>query len=114
MTFRSNLERIAEIYGGIAIFSVDQGSTTHLAGVRAGDVLVAVNGRRVRRLAEYATARQLRSDLLELVVVRGGRTLTLWANIAAAGQANVCDNDNDLEPPARDRDLVTCAWRGAA
>jgi S1-C subfamily serine protease len=107
MTFRSNLERIAEIYGGIAIFSVDQGSSTHRAGVRAGDVLVAVNGRRVRKMAEYAVARATRRDVLELVVVRGGRTITLWAGIhPRAVRAQAAANDNDGS--------VTCPWRGAA
>jgi S1-C subfamily serine protease len=103
MNFRTNLERIAEIYGGIAIFSVDVGSTTHKAGVRAGDVLVAVNGRRVRKLAEYALARTLRRDLLELVVVRGGREIKLWAGLTQPARA---ENDNDGN--------VTCPWRGAA
>ena len=81
--FVDNLERMAEIYGGIAIFSVEPGSTTHRAGVRSGDILVAVNGRRVARLADYASARRLRDEVLELVVVRSGRTLTLWAGDAA-------------------------------
>ena len=106
MNFRSNLERIAEIYGGIAIFSVDAGSATHKAGVRAGDVLVSVNGRRVRKLAEYAAARTLRRDVLELVVVRSGRRITLWAGIAPPARP-VAENDND-------DGTVTCAWRGAA
>ena len=114
MTFRSNLERIAEIYGGIAIFSVDQGSSTHLAGVRAGDVLVAVNGRRVRRMSEYAAARTLRRDVLELVVVRGGRTITLWAGILPKGRA-ANDNENENENENENDDAtVTCPWRGAA
>jgi S1-C subfamily serine protease len=112
MNFRNNLERIAEIYGGIAIFSVDPGSATHRAGVRAGDVLVSVNGRRVRRLSEYATARGLRKEVLELVVVREGRTLTLWAGIHAtqAAQQPPADNDNG----AAESEGVTCRWRGAA
>jgi S1-C subfamily serine protease len=112
MTFRNNLERIAEIYGGIAIFSVDPGSATHRAGVRAGDVLVSVNGRRVRRLSEYATARGLRKDVLELVVVREGRTLTLWAGIhpTQAGKPPPAENDNG----AVESEGVTCRWRGAA
>ena len=111
MNFRNNLERIAEIYGGIAIFSVDPGSATHRAGVRAGDVLVSVNGRRVRRLSEYATARGLRKDVLELVVVRDGRTLTLWAGIHGIPNARTrpqADNDN------ASGDALTCRWRGAA
>lgn len=81
--FRDNLEKMAKIYEGIPVFSVQRGSTTHRAGVRAGDILVAVNGRRVRRLADYASARTRSRELLELVVVREGRTLTLWAGDAA-------------------------------
>ncbi len=98
--FVDNLERMAEIYGGIAIFSVEPGSTTHRAGVRSGDILVAVNGRRVARLSDYASARRLRDELLELVVVRGGRTLTLWAGHAALRR--------------RDRASVNCATIGRA
>jgi len=107
MSFRKNLERIAEIYGGIAIFSVDDGSITHRAGVRSGDVLVEVNGRRVKKLVEYAAARKLRRDLLELVVMRDGRMLRLWAGQQA--------NSNASEPPRDvDQENLTCPWRGAA
>jgi S1-C subfamily serine protease len=81
--FRDNLERMAQIYGGIAIFSVEPGSTTHRAGVRSGDILVSVNGRRVQRLADYASARKLRRELLELEVVRDGRFIRLWAGDAS-------------------------------
>jgi predicted metalloprotease with PDZ domain len=115
MSFRSNLERMAEIYGGIAIFSVDKGSTTHRAGVRAGDVLVAVNGRRVRRLADYASARKLQQELLELVVVRDGRELKLWTGHVAPPPAKV-ENDNATRLPDAPvtSDNLTCPWRGAA
>lgn len=106
MSFRNNLEKMAAIYGGIAIFSVDKGSTTHQAGVRAGDILVAVNGRRVRRLCEYASARKLRKDLVELVVIRDGRELTLWGGDKQAAQPD--------QPQPQDLENLTCPWRGAA
>ncbi|HEX5661395.1 MAG TPA: PDZ domain-containing protein [Polyangiales bacterium] len=106
---------MAEIYGGIAIFSVDKGSTTHRAGVRAGDVLVAVNGRRVRRLADYASARKLQEELLELVVVRDGRELKLWTGHVLSPPK--VENDNAMIPapdaPVTSSNL-TCPWRGAA
>ncbi|HEY6881874.1 MAG TPA: PDZ domain-containing protein [Polyangiales bacterium] len=98
---------MAEIYGGIAIFSVDKGSTTHRAGVRAGDVLVAVNGRRVRRLSDYAAARKLQKELLELVVVREGRELKLYTGHVATPK-----KVEDV-PPVTSENL-TCPWRGAA
>lgn len=106
MSFRKNLEKMAQIYGGIAIFSVDDGSTTHRAGVRAGDVLIEVNGRRVKRLSEYASARKLRDDLLELVVVRDGRELRLWVRHPAIAPTNSSE--------VADREGLTCPWRGAA
>ena len=100
MLFRENLEKIAQIYEGVAILSVEPGTTSHRAGVRAGDILVAVNGRRVRKLHDYATARQIRKDLLELVVVRDGQQLTLWTTHPDAAQSSL--------------PLPTCSWRGAA
>jgi S1-C subfamily serine protease len=100
MLFRENLEKIAKIYEGVAVFSVEPGTTSHRAGVRAGDVLVAVNGRRVRGLHDYASARGIRGELLELVVMREGQQLTLWTTHPAA-----CPTA--LRQP-------TCAWRGAA
>lgn len=99
MLFRENLEKIAKIYEGVAIFSVEPGTPSHRAGVRAGDILVAVNGRRVRRLRDYATARGIRRDVLELVVVRDGQQLTLWTT-----HVN----------PVSQLPLPTCSWRGAA
>jgi S1-C subfamily serine protease len=102
--YRNNLERMAQIYGGIAIFGVEPGTTSHRAGVRAGDILVAVNGRRVRRLSDYAGARQLRRETLELVVVRNGQEVTLWTGDAATSDAAV---------PKRE-DVFICRWRGAA
>jgi predicted metalloprotease with PDZ domain len=115
MSFRYNLERMAEIYEGIAIFSVDKGSTTHRAGVRAGDILVAVNGRRVRRLSEYATARKLREDLIELVVVRDGRQLQLWAGHHPAKERLEETIERQQAPEfSQTPQPVTCPWRGAA
>lgn len=102
--YRDNLERMAKIYDGIAIFGVEPGTTSHRAGVRAGDILIAVNGRRVRRLADYAGARQLRRESLELVVVRNGQEVTLWASDAAL-------SDAPLQPA---NDVFVCRWRGAA
>jgi len=104
MLFRENLEKIAKIYEGVAIYSVQPGTTSHRAGVRAGDVLVAVNGRRVRRLVDYAIARGVRKDTLELVVMRDGQQITLWTTHP--------ESESDDEPATQTR--LTCAWLGAA
>ncbi len=104
MLYRENLEKMAEIYGGIAIFGVEPGTTSHRAGVRAGDILVAVNGRRVRRLADYADARRRRRETLELVVVRNGQQMTLWTGDAAQSGPE----------EASEETTITCPWLGVA
>jgi hypothetical protein len=66
---------------------------------------MSVNGRRVRHHSEYGAARKLRSDEIELVVVRDGREITLVASDLAAKAA----------PPADSREPETgqceLAWR---
>lgn len=104
---------MAEIFEGIAIFSVDKGSTTHRCGVRAGDILIEVNGRRVRKIAEYAAARKLRDDLLELVVIRDGRSVRLWGH-GAPQRPSVDERADEMPSQPPPRDPTTCPWRGAA
>ena len=113
MAFRENLERMARIYEGVAIFSVERGSTTHRAGVRAGDILMSVNGRRIRHHSEYSQARRLRDECIELVVMRQGRELTLWAT-DAGGQAKAEEApvETPAEPPTQA--IASVTWRGAA
>ena len=80
MLFRKNLEKMAAIYGGMPVYSVLPGSPTDRAGVRAGDVLLAVNGERVSDLLDYVRARRLCEDGIELLVVRAGAQHRLWAD----------------------------------
>jgi S1-C subfamily serine protease len=111
MAFREDLERMARIYEGVAIFSVERGSTTHRAGVRAGDILISVNGRRIRHHSEYGEARKLRSECIELVLIRQGRELTLWAAGAPSRPApeEVVEHA-ELQPET----IASVTWRGAA
>ncbi len=113
MAFRENLERMARIYEGVAIFSVERGSTTHRAGVRAGDILMSVNGRRIRHHSEYSDARRLRSECIELVVMRQGRELRLWATSTRRQPATAEDPiETRTESPAQR--IASVTWRGAA
>jgi|GEM_PF-4099096 len=113
MAFRENLERMARIYEGVAIFSVERGSTTHRAGIRAGDILMSVNGRRIRHHSEYSGARRLRAECIELVVMRQGREIRLWAT----GQPSPAKTEQAaLETPAEPppQGIASVTWRGAA
>lgn len=115
MAFRENLERMARIYEGVAIFSVERGSTTHRAGVRSGDILMSVNGRRIRHHSQYSAARKLRSECLELVVVRNGREHRLWAVGAPRPVRNIADPVQETAPTdLMAQTAASVMWRGAA
>lgn len=106
MLYKKNLERMAAIYGGIAVYSVLPGSPTHRAGVKAGDILMRVNGARVEDLVEYVRARRRRKDGIELEVVRAGRTRTLWADCLHPGEHDADVLGTDLEAARGDDEHV--------
>jgi hypothetical protein len=54
------------------------GSTGAEAGIRYGDVLLAANGVRTKRVEDYFSAKELRDDGVELLIFRDGVELTLF------------------------------------
>jgi S1-C subfamily serine protease len=71
------LEELAVALEGIAILGVLPRSPAALAGVRFGDVLLEMNGARVRSWADYVRATSERRDGMEAVVFRGGASIRL-------------------------------------
>lgn len=116
MIARRDLQKLAAALEGVAVLGVLPGTPAAAAGVRYGDVLLAVNGVRVRTIAEYVEAKDRRRDGMDVVVFRAGdeRTLALayaadrpapdvHALVAAIagerlGVADPLDDDDDDEP----------------
>lgn len=48
------------------------GTSAARAGIRYGDVLISVNGKRTRTVNDFIEAKALRTDGMEVVVFRGG------------------------------------------
>ena len=78
MISRKQLEEIAAAIEGIPVWGCLAGSTSAAAGVRYGDVVLGVNGRRTQTIDDYLEARALRSDGIELRLFRAGAELTLF------------------------------------
>lgn len=76
---------------GAVIAQVEPGSPADKAGLRAGDVVTAVNGRPVRGSADMRNAVGLQriGAKVEFEVVRGGKPRTLVATIAEPQQRSV-------------------------
>ena len=59
------------VFQGLPVWSCFPGSPAERAGVKKGDVVVLANGQRVETMDQYVAARALRTDKLELTVLRG-------------------------------------------
>ena len=64
---------------GVYVYSVEEGSCAEKAGLRQGDVILALGGQTVTTTAELASAKKAykAGDSCELTVWRSGETLTL-------------------------------------
>ena len=72
MISRKAIFELADALGGIPILGTLAGSPAARAGIRYGDVVLAVNNRRTRTMIDYLEAKALRSDGMEVVVFRAG------------------------------------------
>jgi S1-C subfamily serine protease len=78
MMSQSQIQEIAATVRGIPVRGCLPGSTAAEAGVRYGDIVLAVNGVPTPTIDDYVSARALRSDGYELRLFRDGAELTLF------------------------------------
>ena len=78
MISRKQLEEIAATVQGIPVWGCLPGSSSAKAGVRYGDIVLGVNGVRTPGIDEYLTARALRTDGIELRLLRAGSEFTVF------------------------------------
>jgi S1-C subfamily serine protease len=71
------------VRGGALVMHVEQGSPAEKAGLRVGDIIVAVNGQDLGRDGDLAgrIQRLKPGDRVELLVVREGREITIKAEL---------------------------------
>ena len=72
MMSKRALSQLARVLEGLPILGCLDGRPAARAGIRYGDVLLAVNGRRTRSFLDYLEARDLRSEGMHVLVFRDG------------------------------------------
>jgi serine protease Do len=91
---RAGKRRAARAFLGVSmgghatrVADVVRGGAAATAGIRRGDTIVSVDGRRTRTAADVArvVGRHKPGETVAVVVRRGGRELTLRAKLAARG-----------------------------
>ena len=75
---REQLRQIAAIVRGVAVWGCLPRSSSARAGVRYGDIVLGANGMRTETIHDYLRARTLRTDGVELRLLRGGAELTVF------------------------------------
>jgi S1-C subfamily serine protease len=78
MMQRKQLEEIAATVKGVPVWGCLPGSTAAEAGVRYGDIVLAVNGVPSPSIVEYLEGRRLRTDGFELLLFRDGMEFTVF------------------------------------
>ncbi|MBX3229259.1 MAG: PDZ domain-containing protein [Labilithrix sp.] len=76
MIAKSSLFALAKALEGIPVLGALGGTPAARAGIRYGDVLLSVNGKRTRTMSDFIEAKALRSDAMDVVVFRAGREET--------------------------------------
>jgi S1-C subfamily serine protease len=77
MLKRTDLERMAQILGGLLMWRSSTRGDAARAGVRQGDILLAANGIPTPDVAAFMRARRLRDDGATLDLFRYGRRLRI-------------------------------------
>ncbi len=78
MMQRKQLEKIAATVQGVPVWGCLPGSTAAEAGVRYGDIVLAVNGVPTPSIVEYLEGRKLRTDGFALLLFRDGQELAVF------------------------------------
>jgi S1-C subfamily serine protease len=86
---RKQLEEIAAVVQGIPVWGCSKGSPSEDAGVRYGDIVLVVNGMRTTSIDDYLAARKLRTDGVELELLRDGKEITLYLVFRAASTTSI-------------------------
>src|SRR4051812_30608050 len=72
MIGKASLFALAKALEGMPVLGTLSGTPAARAGIRYGDILISVNGKRTRNVQEYVEAKALRNDGMDIVVFRSG------------------------------------------
>jgi predicted metalloprotease with PDZ domain len=81
MLSREEVEKIAEVLDGMPVWGCIPGSPAQKAGIQYGDVLLRVNGCRVKCFKEYAAAQKLDSRKMTAQVAREDEIFEVEINL---------------------------------
>jgi S1-C subfamily serine protease len=106
MQSRNDLYRLAAAMGGVPILGCLDGSPAALAGVRYGDILLAIDGTPTRNWDDFLEARSRCKEGFVARIFRGGEEFEVSIRLRAATQ-----NPMDVLGELVARDILVSAPR---
>lgn len=82
---------LAEALGGVPVWGCLPGSPSHAAGIRAGDILLEVNGLRVKDISDYVKARDVGLGELAIRLFRDGQELQFQCTMRSSDAINMAE-----------------------
>jgi S1-C subfamily serine protease len=99
MIDRTELARLAAALGGIPVLACRPNSPAERAGVRTGDIVLAVNGMKTPDWAAFIEARARDNERMTLDLMRDGEAVSLEIAMQHSAAA-------PLEPPSLLADII--------
>jgi membrane-associated protease RseP (regulator of RpoE activity) len=91
------IQRLAKLYGGLPLLGCLPGSPAARAGLRWGDIVIAINGAPTPDVDSYVEAKGLREGGMTVVIARDGTELHIELDYADWEPATVEDAVHELE-----------------
>jgi S1-C subfamily serine protease len=77
LAYVAQIERVAEVMGGIPVWEVLPNSAAESAGLAFGDIVLSINGTSTQTYQDFLAAGEMHLDNLEFEIFRNGRRLLL-------------------------------------
>ena len=82
---------LATALEGVPVWGCLPGSPSHEAGIRAGDILLEVNGLRVKDVGDYIKARGAEPTDMTVRLFRDGEEMTFECSMRATEAVDIAD-----------------------
>ena len=94
----ASLAQMEGNFSGVYVAELNRSGAAYKAGVREGDILVAIDGKKMKNPSEVQAAINTRrpGDVVELLVFRDGKEISMSATLQGEGNVSVAEGENPV------------------